>query len=265
MNIEKNIQKGNFNKIITYIFLLLFLVIFIYSGIKIIKYNLESKQNEKIIEYLSDLVTVEQIQTETDNEIETETNKNIEEKYVINFEELKKRNNDTVGFLKVKGTDIEYIVVKGKNNDYYLKHNFEKQYNAGGWIFADYHNRFDGTDKNIVIYGHNMRNGTMFCSLKNILNKEWQNNEDNRKIIFVTENENYIYEVFSVYQIKDEFYYIKTDFKYGEFNKFVKTIKERSVYDFGVEINNNDSVLTLSTCANDNRYRVVLHAKKIKQ
>ena len=57
------------------------------------------------------------------------------------------------------------------NNDFYLKHSFDKKYNAAGWIFADYRNKLDGSDKNIVVYGHNRQNGTMFSSLRNILNQ----------------------------------------------------------------------------------------------
>lgn len=128
---------------------------------------------------------------------------------------------------------------------------------------ADYKNKVDGTDKNLVIYGHNMRDDSMFGSLKNILNDDWHNEEENKYVTFITENDNSIYEVFSVYQVAEEDYYITTDFKDNEFNDFIKTIKSRSKFDFDVDINENDNILTLSTCANNNKYRVVLHAKKI--
>ena len=118
-------------------------------------------------------------------------------------------------------------------------------------------------EKNLVIYGHNMRDDSMFGSLKNILNDDWHNEEENKYVTFITENDNSIYEVFSVYQVADEDYYITTDFKDNEFNDFIKTIKSRSKFDFGVDVNENDNILTLSTCANNNKYRVVLHAKKI--
>ena len=65
--------------------------------------------------------------------------------------------------------------------------------------FADYKNKFDGTDKNIIIYGHNRRDGSMFYTLKNILNKEWYEKEENLKVKFITEKEETIYQVFSVY------------------------------------------------------------------
>lgn len=166
--------------------------------------------------------------------------------------------------LKLNGTDIEYAVVKASDNNYYLDHNFENEYNKAGWIFADYKNKLDGTDRNIVIYGHNRRDGSMFASLKNILKEEWYSKEQNRKITFTTENEESIYEVLSIYQIEAEDYYITTDFKNGEFLEYIETVKNRSIKDFNIEVTEEDNILTLSTCGNDNDYRVVLHARKLK-
>lgn len=213
---------------------------------------MNNQNNKKISDEIAEFVTVD------------ETKEDDEEKYVVDFEKLKEKNSDIVAWLKVKGTNIETTVVKSTNNDYYLTHNFNKEYNSAGWIFADYKNKVDGTDKNIVIYGHNMRDDSMFGSLKWVINEDWYNNEDNKYITLITENETQVYEVFSVYQIEKEDYYIQTNFNTEkEFNTFAQTIKKRSKKDFNVDVNENDNILTLSTCANNNKYRVVLHAKKI--
>ena len=178
---------------------------------------------------------------------------------------MKQKNPDTIAWLKVNGTDIEYPVVKTTNNDYYMTHSFDKSYNSSGWAFMDYKNKCDGTDKNMVIYGHNRRDGSIFGTLQNILTEEWQNNSENFKIPFITENEKAEYQVFSVYKIEKEDYYITTNFGNNtEFKKFIDEIKSRSEKDFGIEVTENDNILTLSTCANDSRYRVVLHARKQK-
>ena len=103
---------------------------------------------------------------------ENSTNETEEIKYEIDFESLKKQNSDTVAYLKVNNTKIDYVVVKAKDNKYYLTHNFKKKGNAAGWVFADYHNKFDGKDRNIVIYGHNMKNGSMFGTLKKTMTKK---------------------------------------------------------------------------------------------
>lgn len=182
----------------------------------------------------------------------------------INFEELKSKNSDTVFYLKVNNTNISYPVVKYSDNNYYLNHSFDKSKNSAGWLFADYKNKLDGTDKNIVVYGYNRRDGSMFGTLKNILNKEWYDNTDNMDIVYMDIRGKHIYKVFSIYKIENEDYYITTQFNNdSEYKKFLTTIKSRSIKDFNVEISETDSILTLSTCANNNKYRVVLHAKRI--
>lgn len=231
---------------------ILFFIALIISIVYIVKWYINNKQNEMLQEKVSEAISIE-------NEYGIAT------KYKVDFNKLKEINEDTVAWLKVNGTYIEYAVVKGNDNSYYLNHNFDKKYNSAGWIFADYKNKFDGTDKNIVIYGHNMRDNSMFGTLKNVLEEAWYNNEENYVINFVTEKEEQKYQVFSIYQIKNEDYYIDTEFKNNEFEKFVNTIKSRSIKDFSIEVSSEDSILTLSTCANNNKYRVVLHAKKINR
>ena len=252
MSRAKHYNKKKTN-IISIILLFIFIILLFYSGTKIVIWYMNNQNNKKISDEIAEFVTVD------------ETKEDDEEKYVVDFEKLKEKNSDIVAWLKVKGTNIETTVVKSTNNDYYLTHNFNKEYNSAGWIFADYKNKVDGTDKNLVIYGHNMRDNSMFGSLKWVINEDWYNNEDNKYITLVTENETQIYEVFSVYQIEEEDYYIQTNFNTEkEFSTFLETIKKRSKKDFNVDVNKEDNILTLSTCANNNKYRVVLHAKKIR-
>lgn len=245
----KHYKKKDKKEILIILLSLIFVLGIIIAIFHITKWYLDNKENKELENKLTNAVTIEQ---------ESE-----EKEYNINFEELKSVNNETIGWLKVNGTDIEYAVVKTKNNSYYLNHNFEKKYNIAGWIFADYKNNFDKTDKNIVIYGHNRKDGSMFGTLKNILKEEWYSNEENLIINFITEQEQAKYQVFSVYKIKNEDYYIKTEFKKNEFSKFIETLKNRSIKDFEIDVTEKDSILTLSTCADNNKYRIVLHSKKI--
>jgi len=247
---NKKYKKAILN-LILYIILL---SILIYSGIKIFKWYKDKTNNNKIVEQIKSTVIVE-----GKNEGENK------EEYTVNFNKLKEQNNETIAWLKVNNTNVEYPVVKGTNNSFYLNHSFDKSNNSAGWIFADYRNKFDNTDKNIIIYGHNMRDSSMFGSMKNILNSDWYENEKNTDITLYTENEKCIYKVFSIYKIENEDYYIKTEFKNGnEFEGFIKNLKKRSIKDFNVDVSKEDNILTLSTCANNNKYRVVLHAKKVK-
>ena len=244
---NKKYKKVIFN-LIVYMILLLVLV---YSGVKIYKWYKDNNKNNEIAEQIKGTVVVEEKSED-------------KEEYTIDFNKLKEQNKETVAWIKVNNTNIEYPVVKESNNSFYLNHSFDRSKNSAGWIFADYRNKIDNTDKNIVIYGHNMRDGSMFGSMKNILNSDWYENEKNTNITLYTENEKCIYKVFSIYKIESEDYYIKTGFNNDDdFEKFIKTIKARSIKEFNVDCLKNDSILTLSTCSNNNKYRVVLHAKKI--
>lgn len=244
---RKNKKKLFFIRIMQ----IIFLTLIIYSSFFIIRWFKNNNENKQVVDEISKSV---------------EINQNVDDesaKYKIDFEELKQKNSDTKAWLKVENTNIEFPIVQATNNSYYLTHNFNRKYNTAGWIFADYKNKFDGTDKNIVIYGHNMRDNSMFGSLKDVIKEKWYNNEENKYITLITENEYQTYQVFSVYQIEAEDYYIRTEFKKNEFSKFIETLVKRSKKDFDVEVSDEDTILTLSTCANNNKYRVVLHAKKI--
>lgn len=243
---SKNNKKRN-NKL-RLLMLFIFLIMMIVSIINIVKWVKDNKRSKNLTEKILNNVQIE------------------EDNLLVDFETLKKENEDTVGWIQVPGTSIEYPVVKTKDNDYYLTHSFDKSYNNAGWIFAEVNNKFDGTDKHIVIYGHNRRDGSMFGTLKNILEKNWYTDEENKYVTFVTEKGNYKYEVFSVYKIENEDYYRTTKFSdTDEFEEFVNTLKGRSIYDFGNDVTKRDKILTLSTCADNNKYRVVLHAKRVTE
>lgn len=164
-------KKKLFN-VVMRIIELIFLILLVYSSINIFKWYNNNKENKQIINEIAESVTINE-----------DTNE--EKKYKINFEELKQKNSDTVAWLKVENTNIEFPIVQANNNRYYLTHNFDKKYNVAGWIFADYKNKLDGTDRNIVVYGHNMRDNSMFGSLKDVTTEEWYNNEENKYIIRV--------------------------------------------------------------------------------
>ena len=130
----------------------------------------------------------------------------------------------------------------------------------------DYRNNNKDFDYNTVIYGHSMKNHSMFWSLRKTLNREWYNNYENRIIKFSTPYENTLWQVFSVYKIKAESYYIRTDFyDDNDFSSWISKVKSRSMFDFGTSVNAKDKVITLSSCYDSNDTRMVLHAKLIKK
>ncbi len=239
-------------RLLIYILYFVLIACLIFSMVNIIKWYIDNLNNRKIKESIGKFVEVDY------NSVDDKSN------FIVDFDSLREKNGDTVGYLSVNNTDINYVVVKGKDNSYYLRHNFNKDYNVGGWIFADYRNKLDGTDRNTIIYGHNMTDGSMFGSLSNILSGKWNSNSNNFQIVFITEDDMYTYQVFSIYTVKSEDYYIQTRFDDDlQFEKFLDTIKKRSVRYFDVELKKTDNILTLSTCTNYNDGRIVLHAVRV--
>ena len=220
----------------------------------------DNKNTDKVLENIFDNIDISSEDVSVD-EIETSMLK-------IDFDNLILLNSDTIGWIRVWGTDINYPVVQTNDNSFYLTHSFDKSYNKAGWIFADYTNsnlKNNQLDENTVIYGHNRENRSMFGTLSNTLKKEWRDTGKNRYINFSTRDESMLWEVFSTYTIDREGYYIKTNFSSDEeYKEFIKTIKARSIYNFNTNVTTNDKILTLSTCTNIGQGRTVVHAKLMK-
>lgn len=260
----------------TWIFILissLCLAVLTISLINIFYWTKDSLNTKKIVKEINNNIEIE---TKEDNEKTEIINKPLDTNndywyYItfpfieVNINELKKKNNDTIGWINVNNTNINYPIVQTNDNEYYLNHSYNKKVNNAGWIFLDYRNNNNFTDKNNIIYGHSRVDKTMFATLLDTLNYNWYSNKDNHIIRLSLEKENYLYQIFSVYKIPTESYYITTKFSNDkEYQEFIDTIKKRSIYDFNTDINIKDNILTLSTCYDDDN-RTVVHAKLIKK
>ncbi len=263
----KKRKKLNIKNLCLLIFFLVMLIVFLFSLIKVIMWIIDNNNTNDIIKKVAN--TYEINEKSYDNEvIINENEKDIYFDYMklkfidVDINKLKTFNPDTIGFIKVMGTNINYPFVQTLDNDYYLNRSYDKTYNNAGWIFLDYRNN-EFNDKNTIIYGHGRINGTMFGSLKDTLKSSWQSNKDNYIIKISTEKENSIWQIFSVYKIATTSDYLQTTFSDNEFESFINLIKGRSSYNFETNVTNEDKVLTLSTCYNDND-KMVVHAKLIK-
>ncbi len=279
---EKDLSKLNKKKIKTpryiwFVFIIISIGVIMIAEINFAKWLKNSKQTEKQIKEIYSVLDIEEIYANKEENIINPPEKSTvppEDPYwdyiklpliSVNFDELKKKNNETVGFIKVNGTNINYPVVQASDNSYYLTHTYNKSYNPAGWVFLDYRNDLNNLDDNSIIYAHGMHNNTMFGSLKNILTSSWYKNSDNYIVSISTPEKNTLWQVFSVYDIPNETYYLTSNFGSVESHqKFIDTLINRSIYNFNTPVNTNDKILTLSTCKNDNA-KVVLHAKLIKE
>ncbi len=275
IKVVKKKKKIILKKWVRITILIIFLAIFIFSIFKIFLWKKDGDKTKKVKENIIQTIEPEEKKSieknteiinppdDKDNDYWNYINMNM---LSVDFNELKKKNNDTVGWIKVEGTNINYPVVQTTNNEYYLNHSYDKTSNKAGWVFADYRNNIDVLDKNTIIYAHGRVDTTMFGSLKNILKSSWYNDKNNHIIKFSTAKENTLWQVFSVYTIPAESYYITTSFSSDEdFIKFVNTLKDRSKADFSAIPNKNDKILTLSTCKDSKGNRIVMHAKLIKK
>lgn len=174
---------------------------------------------------------------------------------------LKELNDETVGWLNVPGTNIDYPVVKAKDNAYYLRHNFKKEKDYNGWVFMNYLNSAEMLDKNTIIFAHNRYySNIMFGTLNKVGKKTWYQNIKDNLITYSDINKEMKWEVFAAYTVPVTNDYLETNFSTDEdFNNFIKMIRSRSVISSDLEIKSTDKILTLSTCADINT-RFVVHA-----
>lgn len=186
-------------------------------------------------------------------------------KYDKVFEKLKEINNDTVGWLTVNNTKIDYPVVQSTNNDYYLYRDYYKNKNRHGWIYMDYRNNIEDLSDNTIIFGHNLANQKMFGTLRYVTNPTWYKKSSNQIITFNTTKENMSWQIISIYKIPVTNDYLIANFSSSEEKlKFLDMIVSRSIYDFNATYDESTKIITLSTCSNGSKERLVVHAKLIK-
>ena len=183
----------------------------------------------------------------------------------VNLNYYLSKNNETVGWIQVNGTNINYPIMQHNNNEFYLEHDFYKRKTNIGWIFADYRDDLNTFNNNTIIYGHNLVNRTMFGSLPFLLNKKWFDNPNNQYIKLSTKTTNSIWQIFSVYKISPTTDYLQSVFNSTEsYEKFLNMLKNRSIKNFDTSLSFTDKIITLSTCDDTGTKRVAVHAKLIK-
>ena len=235
-------------------------------------------QNERSKKFTNSInITKEEIKEDTPNQYQDLTNNVKQEETIVdssyintnfisvNLNYYTSKNNETVGWIQVNGTNINYPIVQHEDNNFYLEHDFYKRKTNIGWIFADYRDNMEILNNNTIIYGHNLINRTMFGSLPYMLNKNWFNSKNNQYIKLSTKTSNTIWQIFSVYKIEPTTDYLQSVFNSIEnYQNFLNTLKNRSIRDFNVNLNYTDKIITLSTCDDTGTKRVAVHAKLIK-
>lgn len=270
---REQIKQKRGKPIIPLIMMILSLIIYLIMVFIFTRWYVQNKR----IEYLQDdilnsTVRIEEIEKDLNTDSSTGENNEIiadsnysDVPYIdVDFTNLLNTNSETVAWIKVNGTIIDYPVVQHNDNDYYLHHDFYGNATDLGWVFGDYRDNFSTFGYNTIIYAHNLINDTMFGSLSNVLTSSWQNNTDNHYVKISTPTSNTVWKVFSVYTIVPTVDYLKTSFTENEYQEFLNMLTGRSVYNFDVPLSTNDKIITLSTCDDAGTKRLVVHAKLVK-
>ena len=208
--------------------------------------------------------STETLSPETESESETGTESRKENKYSdypeINWSKMREINEDYIGWIYIPGTGISYPVVQSEDNIDYLHRGFDGSYLYAGTIFMDCRNMEAGVaSKRSILYGHNMRIGTMFAGIKKYQEQEYYEKHDH--FWFVTEDTAYRYSIFAcnIASPYDDSHFGVQFADDDEFMKAVDKIVETSLIRTDVKLNARDHIMTLSTCTPDHSRRNVVH------
>lgn len=282
----------NRGKIIRFTLLTLFAAVFCYSAVRLIGIWTTYSRNERIYEeaidqFLIDLHPEETVEpsaapatgrptepprtdaapdgettAETAGETTAEPSLPLAPDFAPDWAALRAVNPDIVGWIWQSGTTINYPLLKGADNEKYLKTTYNNQSSRLGSIFLDYRSSLSG--RNAVIYGHNAGNGMMFATLVKYRNRAYY--DENPYFYIITEAGTEKYQIFSVYQVTtDSDTYTFSFDSDAAYEAYLRAVQMRSAYNTGVTVGVDDEVVTLSTCTNTGEeIRFVVHAKRIE-
>lgn len=245
-----------------------------YSIYNLVSIQLNYKKGEELYENIKEQVVVtkqpvETVTPETDDNGDTQDKEDNQDKQTpldisVDFDTLEKVNSDIVGWLHLPYGSISYPLLQGEDNDNYLHHAYDKTSNNFGSIFIDYRNTNNLSDKHTIIYGHNMKNGSMFGTLKNFCDETFY--KKNKYFFILTRKVVYTYKVFSyhVADAKGKVYEVNyTDDE--QYQDFLNLAKQSSYLDTGVKVSTKNRTITLSTCTSSDDKRFVVHAKLVEE
>lgn len=247
----KKMRKGKRDIKSTIIFVIALLV-FVYALVRLGMIFWEYTKGQQSYDKLKDFTSSTEVGKGGDSGLAPED-------FTVDFEALKKINPDIVGWIRFENMDISYPIVRGKDNDYYLTHTFDKQELKCGSIFMEAENAADFSDDNTFIYGHNMKDKSMFAKLNQF--KDEQVYRENPEFLIYTENAIYRYNIFSCYVADiswDSFnYQFASDKAYAN---WLETVRGRSLYDTGITPTQEQKTVTLMTCTSaGENYRFLVH------
>ena len=234
---------------IIYVFLFMIITFALIYILKIFWIKKEAKEE-------SNLLNETLIENSVVDENSEKTKSNESKNRIAKIKKLKEQNPNIVGWIEIKGTKINYPVLQGNDNEYYMEHNYKNKKTEKGSIFVDYRYDFDKPSSNLLIYGHNLITGEMFKDLLKYSDEDFY--KKHPIIRFTTEEKDSNYKILAVFKSKVYYESEKNVFRYyqfidaknkDQFNEFIKNAKSNSLYETGVNAKYGDNLITLSTCS----------------
>ena len=247
-------------KIVKKVLFVIILFVFVFSAWKVTSYYYSSFKSESNVNKLEEMI-------KDDNAVGRKLS------FAEKYEQLLKKNDDMVAWIKIDDTKVNYPVMQTPDDEeFYLRRNFDKQYEFRGTLFINGEANLENRDDNIIIYGHNMDDNTMFGDLKKYRDQDFYFNH--KYISFENIYGNETYEIFVVFKTVDvldhelfiDYYNLKNADNENHFIKQMDLYKNASLYETGVHPQYGDKLLTLSTCEYSHEHgRLVVVAKRIEE
>lgn len=254
---DRNEKVKKRSDIIRRIILVISVGVFIFAAYNLINIFLAYHKADVIYDNIQQDVLDEDSHTKV---VIGEDEQEVEIPFTYNHQALLNINSQGIGYIYIPSIDCRLPMVQGDDNDYYLTHTFNKEYSANGCLFEDYRINGGLSASQIIIYGHNMRNGAMFGKLKNYQDYSFWNNSGNDVLYIYTGNVIKEYKIFSCYiseAISDTYTFNFPTLE--SMRDYAVNMKAKSMYDTGVDVSTATQVITLSTCTNDGEQRFIVH------
>lgn len=263
MSKNKNKKKRTFGDVLRNMILLAAVAVFLFSAYQLVNIYLEYKKGtdeyDKIREYVKEPEPEPKAAEEPSEE--EEESEELPKAPEIDFASLKEINPDVIGWLQMECLDVSYPIVKGEDNDHYLHYTFEGQKNAAGAIFMECTNNSNFEDLNTIIYGHNMKNGSMFGTFRTLNDQE---SLTSPYLWVCTPEKNYRYEIFTIHttSASGDTYTLFSGVD-EQYTEYLKKMKSASDMELPAQAAAEDKIVTLSTCTGNDATRFVIQAKRL--
>lgn len=264
---KKTGKKNRAGDVLLTVILVAAVCVFIYAAYNLYHIYTEYKKGTDEYNKISQMAVTERDPDTPEDGVDMVEGASLRAPMDVDFASLKSVNEDVIGWIYVEAIpDISYPVVQGEDNDTYLHMTYEGNYNFAGTIFVDYENKGDFSDCNTLVYGHNMKNGSMFAKLKEF-SKDEEAYKKSKYFWIFTPEKNYRYEIISAYTTgvtSDTYTLFKGPGQ--EFQEYLEGIVEHSDIKTNTEgMNIQDKIVTLSTCTGNEATRYVVQGRRVDE